>query len=756
MQTPGAPTAMPSVHVVMCTYEPDLTYFDQQLASVLAQEDVRLSVTISDDGSSAAAVAAIQSRVAQHSEIRFMTGDRLGVFHNFERGLQATPWGVDAVLLCDQDDVWSPSKARELVDALAANPAARLVHSDARLIDQDGTQLGSSMFASEQRDVDHLDVDHLMLKNVVTGCTAALRPDLLRVALPFPTLGPAARFHHDLWLALCAAGTGEVVTLRRPLLDYRQHRNNVIGVEPAPRRWRDLRRAVVDWRLRRHVAEVVVEVLDAGQIPAGGPLEAARKWAGRLGAVHVLALAFRWGLRRDPQASFALLLGIVGLGGVLRSATIDHLPRSRAQPGAGTPPMMRTALRILRDPDARRRAAGRLAREAGLPALGFDLASPHHHVVRPLRHRLDPFGQRRTVHVLVPFLPRAGVFGGVATALRLAVQLAHEGTGVHIVETDRTDRLTDDELRDMLVRSLAVPRDWVAGITVTPVVDPDDTLVLGVNDVFLATAWWTAHRAAATARAAGLPEQRFVYLIQDFEPSFYGGSDEQAMARSSYDLACWPVVNCSTLAAQVQSSTDLDLDAALILAPQVDVPSLAALPRTATTTGPLRVLFYGRPSVPRNLFETAGRGLGVWLRERQEPREVLAVSVGEAHGPVDLGGGHHMLSMGQLSWRDYERVMSQSHIGLSLMLSPHPSYPPLEMAAAGLVVVTNRHPFKDLSTVSPRFISCSPSPSDVARALAEAEGLLAQLQDEGRAYDLAQFGRPLAAVARRLSVLLRT
>ena len=52
------------------------------------------------------------------------------------------------------------------------------------------------------------------------------------------------------------------------------------------------------------------------------------------------------------------------------------------------------------------------------------------------------------------------------------------------------------------------------------------------------------------------------------------------------------------------------------------------------------------------------------------------------------------------------------------MVSPHPSYPPLEMAYYGLQVITNRFCCKDLTTRSKNFIcvdNCTPS--EVADAL---------------------------------------
>ena len=59
-------------------------------------------------------------------------------------------------------------------------------------------------------------------------------------------------------------------------------------------------------------------------------------------------------------------------------------------------------------------------------------------------------------------------------------------------------------------------------------------------------------------------------------------------------------------------------------------------------------------------------------------------------------------------WPRYARLMRGADVGLSLMSTPHPSYPPLDLAACGAVSVTNRYgPKRDLSVYSPENILCA-------------------------------------------------
>jgi hypothetical protein len=64
-----------------------------------------------------------------------------------------------------------------------------------------------------------------MVQNYITGCTVVFNRALAARALPIP---PEALIH-DHWLALVAAATGRIITLRCPTMLYRQHGNNQIG-----------------------------------------------------------------------------------------------------------------------------------------------------------------------------------------------------------------------------------------------------------------------------------------------------------------------------------------------------------------------------------------------------------------------------------------------------------------------------------------------------------------------------------------------
>ncbi len=730
----------PRVHVVLATHEPRADWLRAQVDTILRQSDVAITLDVTDDASAPETLALLTELCGGDERCTWTTGPRVGSAANFGRGLARAPRDVAAVLLADQDDVWDLDKAASLLAALAEGHA--LVHSDARLVTADGSPLPGTLFAQEGRDVDAVSVESLVVRNVVTGCTLALRPSVLDAALPFPSVvgGPV---HHDLWLALCAASLGTIGTVERPLLSYRQHADNVVGATVGYGSWNGMRDASGSWVLRRRIAQALVDVAAAGRLPL--PPADVRAWTGPRPELATRRVLAALGARHP---------GMRPLVRTLRRGALGHLTvrlvRTPATRGRRIARIGWRGLRLLgfivRNP---KRMLGGIARSAGVVdrPLRTVSATAYDTQLRALRSRV--VGAGRTINLLIPGVSPSGVFGGVGTAVALAVALAESGEQVRIVMTDYGQSIDDATARRLILRHLDTSAATLDRIAIVRAVHDDVEIPLGTDDVLIATAWWTAHRAAATIAAhPDLRRRSIVYLVQDDETLFYEASERRMMAAASYRLDALHVVNSRPLAEHLRAEHGLDVEDALVLAPRVAVPRTLPL---RPADGELRVIVYGRPSVGRNLFDTALRGLAMWEAERRArgaTGPVDIVSVGEPEQFRYRIGERLVRTPGVLGWDDYLELLATAHLGVSLMASPHPSYPPLEMAASGMVVVTNRWGTKDLGALSDRIVSCEPDATAVARALAEAETRHRAGGDP--AFDVAALGHPLEAVARTL------
>ena len=145
----------------------------------------------------------------------------------------------------------------------------------------------------------------------------------------------------------------------------------------------------------------------------------------------------------------------------------------------------------------------------------------------------------------------------------------------------------------------------------------------------------------------------------------------------------------------------------------------------------------------------------ITLDLRNTSLETLDLFMDESTDPflfkdILFANGHRMRSLGKIPWPDYPGFLSGVDLGLSLMLSPHPSHPPIEMAAAGARVVTNRFEGKCLSSLTTAIRSVPPTPLALSEALHEAWAAGPASPAERR-FDLSALGAPLAEAIDHLS-----
>ncbi|WP_430592370.1 glycosyltransferase family 2 protein [Humidisolicoccus flavus] len=220
----------PRVSVALCTYN-GAQWLEEQIRSILAQTVPVFEIVVGDDNSSDETLAILE-RLRSTSKIPIVVRAHkpaLGTSANFLDAIHACSGEV--VALSDQDDVWHERKIEQMLP-LFEDPNVLLVHSDARLVDGSGRPLRHSlaesleMNAGERAGLERGDALEILLRrNLVTGATVLLRRTLAESVQTVPDA-----WVHDEWLALIAASRGGLRFLPLPLIDYRQHETNQIGV----------------------------------------------------------------------------------------------------------------------------------------------------------------------------------------------------------------------------------------------------------------------------------------------------------------------------------------------------------------------------------------------------------------------------------------------------------------------------------------------------------------------------------------------
>lgn len=333
-------------------------------------------------------------------------------------------------------------------------------------------------------------------------------------------------------------------------------------------------------------------------------------------------------------------------------------------------------------------------------------------------------GEQIRLNIIIPSVDRKHVFGGISTALKFFYELRDKGDwSARIIVVDapvfpESSVLPDEYVVVDAKEDVDLPRQ------VLPMAERHGkTFPVTKNDIFVATGWWTAYTISDVIR---WQQETFgsahplVYMIQDYEPGFYSWSSRYMMADSTYrsDIPVYAVMN-SQLLRDFFDGKGYTFAKTWSFDPKLNDALLKYLPGQGTVVPKKKqILVYGRPSTARNAFELLIYGLQAWAAQQEDAEEWTVLSAGEQHDDVDLGKGMVLRSVGKLSLQEYAEMMLTTYAGVSLMVSPHPSYPPLEMASFGVKTITNCYESKDLSSFSENIVSLKAcAPRDIAIAL---------------------------------------
>jgi glycosyltransferase involved in cell wall biosynthesis len=233
MHSSGGDGQVQRISVAMCTFNGS-HYLQEQLESIALQSRLPCELVVCDDRSTDDTLAILKQfqleapfavKVIQNSQ-------RLGSTRNFDQAIGLARGGL--IALCDQDDRWAPTKLERLSRALEEDTFLGGVFSDARLIDGNGRPIGPRLFerhkftAAKQRDFIACPTTTLLKHDVVTGATLMFRATIRRYCSPIP-----ASWVHDGWLAWMIALHSRLGLVAEPLIDYRVHAGQQLGVSRA-------------------------------------------------------------------------------------------------------------------------------------------------------------------------------------------------------------------------------------------------------------------------------------------------------------------------------------------------------------------------------------------------------------------------------------------------------------------------------------------------------------------------------------------
>jgi hypothetical protein len=216
------------VGIALAAYQPNPVWLAEQLASIAAQTHTEWVCVITLDSP----VEEIRSSPAlapfMH-DARFVwveNPERLGLRSNFQKATQLLlERDVDLIAFSDQDDVWLPEKLTESVAAMKVRGPLSMVYCDAYLL-VEGVTRPERLHEYTIKTHGKMSIAERIIQPQVSGFCEVFDTSLARLHPTIPVESP----DHDHWYSLVAAAYGGVHQIDKPLVLYRQHAGNTIGI----------------------------------------------------------------------------------------------------------------------------------------------------------------------------------------------------------------------------------------------------------------------------------------------------------------------------------------------------------------------------------------------------------------------------------------------------------------------------------------------------------------------------------------------
>jgi len=373
-----------------------------------------------------------------------------------------------------------------------------------------------------------------------------------------------------------------------------------------------------------------------------------------------------------------------------------------------------------------------------------------------LDHRLEPLNavvkdEPARINVLLPSLDPKIIFGGYIAVLNFILRLEERGYRVRIIICEEV-ALNEAQVR-VSCESSRLANAVLQKAELLVAHDRREEVAVSAEDVFVGYSWLTMRMASMAAQRTN--DKLPIFFIQEFEAIFHHYDSFHALCIATYRLPHFALYN-SRLLTRFFEREELSVFDAQNQAfekehkyeyfthaiSDIRTPSLEKIINREKK----KLLYYARPEAHagRNIFE-----IGILaLREAivngvfDDTWEFYGIGSLALHDELELPNDAVMKILPRVTLEEYCEMMSDFDVGIALMYAPHPSVPPFEMAAAGMLTVTttfgSRTP-EDVESISKNLIAVNPDPNSVADGIRKA---VERVEDYQQRIDNAKFDCP--------------
>lgn len=207
-----------TILVLMSVYN-GKEYLEEQIISILNQENLNVKLLIRDDGSTDDSLSVINKFLKNYSNIEIICGENVGPCGSFFELVQLSTSDYDLYAFSDQDDFWLPNKL---------SIASQMLKESGKMLYCSNTIITDSNLCIKRINKKNYvpSFGNSLIQNISPGCTFVFTKKLRDIFLK----GKYGNIYmHDWYFYMIAAYYNSVVFDNDSYILYRQHKNNVLG-----------------------------------------------------------------------------------------------------------------------------------------------------------------------------------------------------------------------------------------------------------------------------------------------------------------------------------------------------------------------------------------------------------------------------------------------------------------------------------------------------------------------------------------------
>lgn len=211
--------------MVIATYNGE-KFLEEQLYSIVYQSRIPDEIIIIDDCSkdnTAIIIKDFVNKFNNYINIKFLRNEKnMGVVKTFQTGI--TLCSNDIIFLADQDDIWLKNKVERILKVFYERRAIDVIAHGFTLIDHKGKIISDRVYPFKKEG--KISFNKIIKINKFPGCTMAFKSSFKKY---FQCI-PSGIYIHDWYIAVLAAISNGLYYYNIPLIKYRLHSNNTIGM----------------------------------------------------------------------------------------------------------------------------------------------------------------------------------------------------------------------------------------------------------------------------------------------------------------------------------------------------------------------------------------------------------------------------------------------------------------------------------------------------------------------------------------------